>query len=182
VPLAFSSRADWERLRRETCPIQAEIAVVALLEADCAMNASGRRVACPDGRIVVPLLRWPGGCGPLALWWPAVLRWPQAPIQGNPTFAASRRRRSKMRCDPFSASSKTARSRCSSTSRPPLMAHNRPALPRCTRGRWRQQPNKVTASQPSAAARAAQFSEEARNLWQSPKNWRHRCAGISVGG
>jgi hypothetical protein len=32
---------------------------------------------------------------------PAVLRWPQAPIQGGLKFPTSRRRRSTMRCDPF---------------------------------------------------------------------------------
>jgi hypothetical protein len=34
-----------------------------------------------------------------------------------------------------------------------LMAHNRPALPWCRRGRWRRQPNKIRAFQPNTAAR-----------------------------
>ena len=38
--------------------------------------------------------------------------------RGSLTFPVSRRRRSKMRCDPFSASSKTAHSRRSSISQP----------------------------------------------------------------
>jgi len=59
----------------------------------------------------VPWLRWPDGEGSVALRWPAALRWPQASIQGRLTFPASRRRRSKMRRDPFSASSRTAQSR-----------------------------------------------------------------------
>src|SRR5262249_10919779 len=36
------------------------------------------------------------------------------------------------------------------------MAHKRPAAPRCTRGRWRPQPNKASASHPFAAATGAQ--------------------------
>src|ERR1700738_4043445 len=59
------------------------------------------------------------------------------PIHGNATFPASTRRRSKTCRDPFAASSMTAQSRCSSTSRPPWMAHNRPAPPGCARGRAR---------------------------------------------
>src|SRR5215468_5979481 len=39
------------------------------------------------------------------------------------------------------------------------MAHKRPAAPRCTRGRWRPQPNKPRASHPFAAARSAQQPE-----------------------
>jgi len=63
------------------------------------------------------------------------------------------------------------------------VAHNKPAPPRCARGRWRWQPNKVRASQPDEAARSAQASPAARKLLQSPKNWRHRCGGYqSVGG
>jgi hypothetical protein len=50
-------------------------------------------------------------------------------IHGNVTFPASTRRSSKTRRDPFAASSMTAQSRCSSSSLPPLMAHNKPALP-----------------------------------------------------
>jgi hypothetical protein len=91
------------------------------------------------------------------------------------TLAASSRRRSKTRRDPFSASSNTAQSRCSSTSLPPLMAHKRPALARCARGRLRQQPNKANAFQPNLAARSAQFSCETKKLLQSRKNCCHRC-------
>jgi hypothetical protein len=38
------------------------------------------------------------------------------------------------------------------------------------------------ASQPSPAARSAQFSEGLKNLLQSSTNWRHRCLGTSPGG
>ena len=74
-------------------------------------------------------------------------------IHGNVTFPASTRRRSKTRRDPFAASSMTAQSRCSSTSLPPLMAHNRPAPPGWSRGRARRQPNRVAAFQPNSTAR-----------------------------
>src|ERR1700738_3826514 len=57
-------------------------------------------------------------------------------IQGNVTFPASTRRRSKTCRDPFAASSMTAQSRCSSTSLPPWMAHNGLALSYC--GRWEE--------------------------------------------
>ena len=103
-------------------------------------------------------------------------------IQGNVTFPASTRRRSKTCRDPFAASSMTAQSRCSSTSLPPLMAHNRPAPPGWSRGRARRQPNRVAAFQPNSAARPAQFSPAVKNLLQSLKNWRHRCGGMSVSG
>jgi hypothetical protein len=79
------------------------------------------------------------------------------PIHGNVTFPASTRRRSKTRRDPFAASSMTAQSRCSSTSLPPWMAHNRPAPPGCARGRSRRHPNRLAAFQPNSAARPAQF-------------------------
>jgi len=104
------------------------------------------------------------------------------PIHGNVTFPASTRRRSKTCRDPFAASSMTAQSRCSSTSLPPLMAHNRPAPPGCARGRARWQPNRVAALQPNSAARPAQFSPAVKKLLQSLKNWRHRCGGMSVSG
>jgi hypothetical protein len=97
------------------------------------------------------------------------------PIHGNVTFPASTRRRSKTCRDPFAASSMTAQSRCSSTSLPPLMAHNRPAPPGWSRGRARRQPNRVAAFQPNSAARPAQFSPPVKKLLQSLKNWRHRC-------
>ena len=84
--------------------------------------------------------------------------------------------------DPFAASSMTAQSRCSSTSLPPWIAHNRPAPPGCARGRARWQPNRVAAFQPNSAARPAQFSPPVKNLLQSLKNWRHRCGGMSVSG
>ena len=103
-------------------------------------------------------------------------------IQGNVTFPASTRRRSKTCRDPFAASSMTAQSRCSSTSLPPLMAHNRPAPPGWSRGRARRQPNRVAAFQPNSAARPAQFSPAVKKLLQSLKNWRHRCGGMSVSG
>jgi hypothetical protein len=98
------------------------------------------------------------------------------------TFPASTRRRSKTCRDPFAASSMTAQSRWSSTSLPPLMAHNRPAPPGCARGRARWQPNRVAAFQPNSAARPAQFSPPVKKLLQSLKNWRHRCGGMSVSG
>ena len=103
-------------------------------------------------------------------------------IQGNVTFPASTRRRSKTRRDPFAASSMTAQSRCSSTSLPPWMAHNRPAPPGCARGRARRHPNRLAAFQPNSAARPAQFSPPVKKLLQSLKNWRHRCGGMSVSG
>jgi hypothetical protein len=103
-------------------------------------------------------------------------------IHGNLTFPASTRRRSKTRRDPFAASSMTAQSRCSSTSLPPWMAHNRPAPPGCARGRARRHPNRLAAFQPNSAARPAQFSPPVKNLLQSLKNWRHRCGGMSVSG
>ena len=43
------------------------------------------------------------------------------------------------------------------------------------------QPNKAIASQPSRAARSAQFSEGLRNLLQSSTNWRQRCRGCANG-
>src|SRR5215831_14925482 len=49
-----------------------------------------------------------------------------------------------------------------------------------SRGRWRQQPNKATVSQPNAAARSAQ-PLEAKNLVQSDTNCRQRCGGMSGG-
>src|SRR5262245_15388002 len=61
------------------------------------------------------------------------------------------------------------------------MAHKRPAAPRCTRGRWRPQPNKASASQPFAAARSAQ-QPALRKRWQSVKNWRQRCMGTPGAG
>ena len=100
-------------------------------------------------------------------------------IQGNVTFPASTRRRSKTCRDPFAASSMTAQSRCSSTSLPPLMAHNRPAPPGWSRGRARRQPNRVAAFQPNSAARPAQFSPAVKKLLQSLKNWRHRCSALA---
>ena len=104
------------------------------------------------------------------------------PIHGNVTFPASTRRRSKMCRDPFAASSMTAQSLYSSTSQPPLMAHNRPAPPGCARGRVRWQPNRVAAFQPNSAARPAQFSPPVKKLLQSLKNCRHRCGAMSVSG
>jgi hypothetical protein len=62
------------------------------------------------------------------------------------------------------------------------MAQNRPTVPGRSRGRWRQQPNKATASQPNAAARSAHSPGEAKNLVRSVKNWRQRCGGMSGGG
>ena len=53
----------------------------------------------------------PGGVGALALRWSVVLSRPQAPIQGGLKFPTSKRRRSKMRPEPFSARSTTAQSR-----------------------------------------------------------------------
>jgi hypothetical protein len=44
------------------------------------------------------------------------------------------------------------------------------------------QPNRAIASQPSPAARLAQFSEELKKFLQSPTNWRQRCRGTSLGG
>jgi hypothetical protein len=92
------------------------------------------------------------------------------------------RRRSKTCRDPFAASSMTAQSRCSSTSLPAWMAHNRPAPPGCARGRARRHPNRLAAFQPNSAARPAQFSPPVKKLLQSLKNWRHRCGGMSVCG
>ena len=76
----------------------------------------------------------------------------------------------------------TAQSRCSSMSLPPLMAHKRPALPKWSRGRLGAQPNRAIASQPSPAARSAQFSGELKKLLQSSTNCRQRCRGTSLGG
>jgi hypothetical protein len=98
-------------------------------------------------------------------------------IHGNVTFPVSTRRRSKTRRDPFAARSMTAQSRCSSTSLPPLMAHNRAAPPGWSRGRARRQPNRVAAFQPNSVARPAQFSSPVKKLLQSLKNWRHRYGG-----
>jgi hypothetical protein len=101
------------------------------------------------------------------------------PCVDTPTFKDAPR---KTRRDPFAASSMTAQSRCSSTSLPPWMAHNRPAPPGCARGRARRHPNRLAAFQPNSAARPAQFSPPVKKLLQSLKNWRHRCGGMSVSG
>ena len=68
-----------------------------------------------------------------------------------------------------------------STSRPPLIAQSRPALPGRSRGRWRQQPNKAAASQPNAR-RALPNHRRPRTWCSQTRTAANGAAGCQVGG